>query len=210
MWGSKFGSMSLILWGILFLCPVAQAQTSGESQRPAQRIFLNGESIDDVRDVNMTDMRVYVDAHGNVQLHNSAYAVVRRPGAAVQIVRRAPPAAVGVNGNVFLISERQGAGELAFEIRVHAGGQLVHTLTGSSERQTHEISRFLRKGTNAVRFEAVAVYSPSVNPNAGLRVTIGLGQSNGRMLAIDRVLTRFEGTGRDTLPHIQERVITIE
>jgi len=209
------------------LQPQMQRQTP-PGQRPP-RVFLNGQAVDDIRGVSLIDMAVTLDAWGNIQMFNPAYRVLRRPGAAAQIVRlpadrvgqptpatttppniKPPPMPTGppTQGRVFLVAEAQN-GLAPFQVHVLIGGEVVASFDGT-KRLTVDITRHVRQGDNIIRFRSVAFHRPESKAHATVKLTFGFGELQGKSLALDRVLLVWARTGLDRGRWLEDRTLTLD
>ena len=171
---------------IAFLC-LSWAPSALEAAPPdaSRRVFLNGQAIDDIRDVALVDMRVELALDGSIRLFNDAYEVKRRPGMRAQIVRRSVTPLPEV---VYLVTEVDAQRAPAFAVRVYIGSQLVVTVDGSRARETLDITQWLRAGKNPLRFETIAQHVPGGGDvGARIRTTMGTGGRRGQVFALDRV-----------------------
>ncbi len=201
----------MLLVGSWVSSAVAQVQPQPPDNPVQQqrRVFLNGSAIDDIRGITLIDMKVTVDVYGNVQLFNPAYSIERRPGMAAQVVRRPVKTTRPITGQVFLVCEIAGVGSPTFDLQVFVAGKLVTTIDGARPRATLDISGYFARGDNKVQFKAVPIHRPDSAAATTMRVTIGYGQAQGEVLAIDRVLLRYERTGR-AASLLDERRITFD
>ena len=190
--------MSLLT--IVILSSAIQAQSPPPPppvppQRSERRVFLNGEAINDVVGLTITDMKVTITATGDIYLENAALQVLRRPGAAPQVVRREIRP---YTGQVFMVAERNGLGAPAFSVALIVNGAVVATLDGEAPRVTLDISKTFHEGKNEISFRVTPTHRPNQDINTGMDIAIGLGKSQGQTLAIDRVITRFQRTSAQT------------
>lgn len=218
----EFGRTAALVALLTTAAPLAvAAQTpSPPAQRQAQpttRVFLNGAAIDDIRAVTLIDMKVTIDAAGNLYLDNAAYRVERRPGIPAQIVRlpsvtTPTPTVVGppTAERVFVVTELEGTGRPTFTVKMYVGNTLVQTLDGSRQRETLDASRYFHRGPNTVRFEVSPIHQPGANPDVAFKVSIGIGSATGQVLALDRVLARYHRSGRVQGQVVQQRIVTLD
>lgn len=206
------GTRTATLLAILgvFAASAATAQVSPVQHTAPRRIFLNGSAIDDVRDVTLVDVRVTIGPTGDVLLSNPAYDVVRRPGRAAQVVRRAegPPA----QGRLYLVSQRKGSARTPFSVVVVINGKQVASIDGSSERTSQEVTSYFFQGVNVVRLQAVPGASSELHafdPNASLTLTLGAGVLEASTLAIHRVLLTYERNGLEQGRWLEEHDVVV-
>lgn len=203
--------------GMLLLADAAAQAPPPEQRGPVQplrRVFLNGAAADDVRAILLVDMKVTIDANGNLHLENPEYRVERRPGLPAQVVRVAraqvqAPTGPPTKGQVFLVADVEGHGQPIFDVQVYASGRLVTTYSGNG-RLTLNVTEHFRQGDNIVRFKVVRVHRPQAVPATAIHLTLGFGEAQGQTLAIDRVLLRWARNGTEQARWLEDKKVVLD
>ena len=205
--GSVVVTTSLIA-AVAAVAAVASAQAPPAASAP-RRVFLNGTAIDDVRGVELLDVRVSIDPGGNVYLEAPSYRVLRKPGHVPRIIRRAQAPATG---RVFLVAQRKGQARTPFVVMVYANGKLLQTVDGAVARTTLEVTDSLFQGLNLIRFQVANAPQTGLDafdPNGEVQISLGVGQTDSKVLAIDRVLLSYKRHASERGRYLEEHKLVV-
>jgi hypothetical protein len=192
----------------------------------AGSVYLNGENIDEVRNMKFDKCSVRIDENGNVFIEAAGYRVKRMEGAPAEPPRAAapapapvaphavpapPPAPVAtapmvapapprITKRYWLVSHQTAPGLTEFDIHVYVNAKWVTTLRNDSQQDVMEITRLLTPGENSVTFEAKKVAQgarKSYSPDHSFTVVVGEGDAGGDNVMINRPLVNYKKTAAD-------------
>jgi hypothetical protein len=161
----------------------------------ARGVFLNGVSIDAVRDQVFPNARVEIDAHGNIHITAKGFAVRqgadRVEGSEVPLVRAGEP----TTRRFFLVTEKAAIDQTAYAIDVYVNDKWVRKLLDEEEQVVFELTRYLTQGANQIRF--VAKKNPRLASHSReaahyFRVIVGEGEAGGKNVVVRKKLIEYQ------------------
>ncbi len=156
---------------------------------PAKSVFLNGVNIDGVVNQRFDNATVVIDDKGNVVISVKGYEVKT-------VQDSAPPAAPQpVSKRYFLVGESSGVGLAQYDIDVFVNAVWVRRIMSTDAQSVVEISKYMKKGNNAVHFAATKNLGEarrSASPQHFLKVYVGEGNMGGNNVMIDNALIEYK------------------
>lgn len=197
----RFSTWTAILFVCALLCLPSESQ--------ARRLFLNGVPIDGLINQTFVNVKVRIDAKGDVYIIGKQYRVKKKGQPANRPAPRQPtanttptpaPRPRPVTGPrptkkyvaVIQRSTTQGGG---YEIHIKINGQLAKKVTIQNEQDVVNVTPYLRKGSNRVEIEA---YKQTMKAGGSVSVFIAPGKvDKGRVLISKPYLLKYKRTSAE-------------
>ena len=165
----------------------------------AGSVYLNGTRIDGVRNQEFKNCTVKIDKNGNIHITAKGYSIKGR-----QKKEQKVPSVVDIGApptkRYFLVTKREGGPGVRYEVDVYVGAKWIRKLLNEEENIFLEITKYLKQGSNKIRLVA---RKQKGSEKAGssddyMRVIIGVGESEGREVVLNRKLLDYRRTGAET------------
>lgn len=197
-WLRPFVAFALMF---LFVAPAASAK--GPS------VFLNGVNIDGVTNQSFNNVKVEIDAKGNVLITAKGYEVQK---VGTKGPSRAPAATTApVTKRYFLVSETTVPGAPQYEVDIFINSVWVKRISHKEAQNVVEVTKHLRQGKNTVHFSATKVMKDgrtSTSPTHALKILLGEGNMGGNNVMIDNAIIEYERTAAETKNFTDEFNVT--
>ena len=182
-------------------------------------IFLNGVNIDGTTGVEIDKASVRIDAQGNVHVTAPGYQVQRADGTAITGAQARTGSQTRVlagpdrpTRRYWLVSEPSPSGLAGYDVDVHINGELAYRIRQQDPQLSQEITKRLRAGANAIRFEARKVAGPT--PDVGsrtpfLRIHLGEGVEQSERIVLERPQLTFSRKANEKGDQVQEAILEV-
>lgn len=187
----------------------------------AADVFINGENVTGLRNVNLANARVRIDERGNIHIDAPGYTVRRvdiaaasgqaaGPGAGAPGLGAQPQGPVAQTGRpggpgapvnapltrkFYLVTNQTEPGMTQFDLEIFVNGTSIARARSDADPVIDQINRFLRPGRNEVRIVAHKNLGDagrrSQSRTAVHRVLIGEGNETGGQVSIDTTLVDY-------------------
>ena len=189
----------------------------------AGSVYVNGVNVDALRNQTFENVKVTIDAYGNVIIDAPNYRIevagqTSAPPPAVTTTTTPPPSvtttppttttqpttgSVG-QGKWWLVTEDSGSQGHAIDVYVN--GSLVTTARSGESQRIIDVGGYLRPGQNTVK-----VVSNSVNPSGGsLIIYIGPGNNQSGTVVMDQPAVQYGVGATRTGPFQREYTVTVQ
>ncbi len=184
--------------------------TSIPMHAQAGSVYLNGVSIDGVKNQNFKSCDVRIDAKGNIHITAKGYAV-KKGGGPAQNIDLANEGKTPTK-RYWIVTKKGTPGMSQYDIDVFINAKWVRKLRGADRQVVFELTKHLKTGNNKVRFIAHKDLSGGRRSSSSqhyFRVILGEGDSGGKNVMLTRKFVDYKRTALETKDFADEFTINV-
>jgi len=187
--------MKRLIKQLVVVAVIAGTCLTAAAAEAERSVYLNGARIDGVTEQTIRGADIRFDSMGNVHIKATGYRV--QPQGDGTMVPSAPKLA----SRYWLFSSKAKPGATGYEVEIFINGHFVRKVRSHDAQVIQEVSGYLQPGKNIIHFKAAKDAKrpeTSKSPADFFKLIVGVGDTKGEQLVIQRTLVEYRRTAKET------------